>query len=172
MLIQINDELVFDCPLNEFEIVKDIMENIGDTNFEEIIWPDNLDTSNVIDMSYLFANCNNLSIIDVSSFDTSSVENMQYMFASTKVENLDLSNFSTSNVINMFGMLFGCTELNTIYASNKFITDNVTVSTNMFYGDNNLVGGNSATYNSSKRDKTYARIDKEETPGYFTLKSA
>ena len=106
MLIQINDELVFDCPLNEFELVKDIMENIGDTNLEEIIWADNLDTSNVIDMSYLFANCNNLSIIGVSSFDTSSVENMKYMFASTKVENLDLSNFSTSNVINMFCIAF------------------------------------------------------------------
>ena len=37
-----------------------------------------------------------------------------------------------------FVLLFGCTKLNTIYASNKFITDNVTVSTNMFYGCNKL----------------------------------
>ena len=42
----------------------------------------------------------------------------------------------------------------------------------MFTSDTNLVGGNGTTYNGSYRDKTYARIDTEETPGYFTLKSA
>ena len=53
-----------------------------------------------------------------------------------------------------------------------FNTSNVTSSTNMFRNNNVLVGGNGTTYNGSYRDKTYARIDTEDTPGYFTLKSA
>ena len=36
----------------------------------------------------------------------------------------------------------------------------------------NLVGGAGTTYNSSKIDKTYARIDGgTSNPGYFTLKT-
>jgi hypothetical protein len=42
----------------------------------------------------------------------------------------------------------------------------------MFWVNPNLVGGNGTLYNSSHSNKEYARIDKEETPGYFTLKSA
>lgn len=44
----------------------------------------------------------------------------------------------------------------------------------MFLGCNNLVGGKETTYNSSKIDKTYARVDEgptSSTPGYLTYKS-
>ena len=129
----------------------------------------NFDTSNVTDMSYMFNYCNSLTELDVSSFNTSKVTNMAAMFQRCdSLKTLNISNFDTSNVTDMGWMFYGCYNLRTIYASDNFVTNNVTVSTNMFYGDNNLVGGNGATYNSSKRDKTYARIDKEETPGYFT----
>ena len=40
----------------------------------------------------------------------------------------------------------------------------------MFLGCSTLVGGNGTTYDDSKTDKEYARIDTEETPGYFTKK--
>ena len=62
-------------------------------------------------------------------------------------------------------------NLTTIYVSDKFTTNAVTNSTNMFYNSNKLVGGNNTTYNSSYIDKTYARIDKEGSPGYFTYKA-
>ena len=64
------------------------------------------------------------------------------------------------------------TSLNTIYVSDKFVTDNVSDSSYMFYNNINLVGGNGTTFSNSYKDKTYARIDTEESPGYFTLKSA
>ena len=64
-----------------------------------------------------------------------------------------------------------CSNLETIYASNSFITTGVTISTDMFYNSTNLVGGNGTIYDSSKIDKTYARIDTAETRGYFTLKN-
>ena len=98
---------------------------------------------------------------------------MQTMFQRCeKITSLDLSNFDTSKVTTMGWMFYGCYNLRTIYASDNFVTNNVTLSTNMFYGDSNLKGGNGTLYNSGYRDKTYARIDTEETPGYFTLKSA
>lgn len=40
----------------------------------------------------------------------------------------------------------------------------------MFGRCSKLIGGNGTTYNSSHKNKEYARIDTEETPGYFTSK--
>ena len=41
----------------------------------------------------------------------------------------------------------------------------------MFTDCTQLKGGNTTAYNSSKTDKTYARVDKAGQPGYFTAKS-
>ena len=38
----------------------------------------------------------------------------------------------------------------------------------MFLDAKNIVGGNGTTYNNRYTNATYARIDTEETPGYFT----
>ena len=40
----------------------------------------------------------------------------------------------------------------------------------MFLNCTQLKGGNNTTYNSSYLDKTYARIDADGQPGYFTVK--
>ena len=155
----------------------------------------NFDTSKVTNMSYMFSN-SKATTLDLSSFDTSSVTNMSYMFFSSKATTLDVSNFDTSKVTNMRSMFSGSqattldvsnfdtskvtdmskmfydsTKLKTIYASNKFNTDAVTSSIEMFTHSTNLVGGSGTTYNSSYTDKTYARIDGGTTnPGYFTSK--
>ena len=131
------------------------------------------DTSKVTNMGWMFNYCQNVENLDVSGFNTSNVANMQTMFQRCeKITSLDLSNFDTSKVTTMGWMFYGCYNLRTIYASENFVTNNVTLSTNMFYGDSNLKGGNGTLYNGSHSNKEYARIDKEETPGYFTLKSA
>ena len=128
------------------------------------------DTSNVTDMNGMFGNTKFTSI-DLSSFDISKVTNMGSMFAYSAASSLDLSSFDTSNVRDMSSMFLYSYNLKTIYVSNNFITDNVTSSTDMFLGANNLVGGNGTKYNSSYVDKTYARIDGgTSSPGYFTLK--
>ena len=128
------------------------------------------DTSNVTDMNGMFGHTKFTSI-DLSSFDTSKVTNMGSMFAYSAASSLDLSSFDTSNVRDMSSMFLYSFKIKTIYASNNFITNNVTSSTDMFLGANNLVGGNGTKYNSSYVDKTYARIDGgTSSPGYFTLK--
>ena len=154
----------------------------------------NFDTSNVIDMSNMFAE-SQITTLDVSSFDTSNVTDMQGMFWYSEATTLDLSNFDTSNVTDMSVMFFGSKATNidvsnfdtskvtnmrymfaysqaaTIDVSNKFNTDAVTNSDNMFTGCTSLVGGSGTKFDSTKTDKTYARIDGgTSNPGYFTSK--
>ena len=152
----------------------------------------NFDTSNVTEMWRMFDGAQATKIV-LSSFNTSNVTNMYQMFSKSHVNNLDLSNFNTSKVIDMNrmfwstyattidvssfdtskvtdmnSMFYGGDNLKTIYASSKFVTTAVSDSEVMFEGSTSLVGGAGTKYNSSYTDKTYARIDKSGTPGYFT----
>ena len=126
------------------------------------------DTSKVTNMTNMFLG-SQATTLDVSNFDTSNVTNMISMFSYSKATTLDVSNFDTSKVINMSYMFYDFTNLKTIYVSNKFNTDKVTSSTNMFSGCTNLVGGAGTKYDSTKIDKAYAHIDGgTSNPGYFT----
>ena len=127
-------------------------------------------TSKVTNMVGMFGN-SRATTINLSSFDTSNVGDMKWMFRNSPATTLDLSSFDTSNVGDMSGMFSSCSNLKTIYASNKFVTDAVAKSSYMFDEANKLVGGNGTVYSSSYTDKTYARIDTGATPGYFTLKN-
>ena len=124
-------------------------------------------TSNVTNMYQMFSKSyvNNL---DLSNFNTSKVTDMNRMFWSTYSTTIDVSSFDTSKVTDMNSMFYGGDNLETIYASSKFVTTAVSDSEVMFEGSTSLVGGAGTKYNSSYTDKTYARIDKSGTPGYFT----
>ena len=81
-----------------------------------------------------------------------------------KLTSLDLSNFDTSSVIDMSRMFAGCSNLTTIYVSDKWNTDKVTVSYNMFTGCTNL-----PNFDNSKTDKTNAHYGEG---GYLTYKAS
>ena len=139
------------------------------TNLKEITF-DNFKTTGTTNMLYMFFYCSNLASIDLSNFDTSEVTNMQYLFGCcSSLEGLDISSFDTSKVTDMGTMFLNCSKLSKIYVD-QFATSAVTNSGGMFYGCTNLVGGNGTTYDASKNDATYARIDKAGEPGYFTQK--
>ena len=90
------------------------------------------DTSNVTDMSLMFAQCKSLSSLDLSSFDTSNVTNMEYMFSyCDELKSLELSNFNTTNVTDMEYMFSGCKALTSLDLS-SFNTSNVTNMISMF----------------------------------------
>ncbi len=98
----------------------------------------NFNTSNVTDMSGMFFECYNLKSLDVSNFNTSNVTDMSYMFRGCEsLTILDVSNFNTSNVTNMVGMFWGCKSLTSLDVSN-FNTSNVTDMSKMFYNCANL----------------------------------
>lgn len=107
---------------------------------------------------------------------------MAFMFygCSSLIE-LDLSSFNTSSVTKMAGMFNNCQNLNTIYISDDWSTNNVTASTDMFSQYYDLVGGNGTVYDSAVVDYAYARVDTAiyndagelvgGEKGYLTLKS-
>ncbi len=128
----------------------------------------NFNTSKVENMWGMFQG-SQATTLDVSNFDTSNVTNMHSMFWGIQATDLDLSNFDTSKVTSMAYMFYNSYNLKTIYVSDKFNTDNVTSSSNMFTYTSKLVGGAGTKYNGSYVDKTYARIDGgTSNPGYFT----
>jgi len=96
----------------------------------------NFDTSNVTDMSLMFEDCFSLESLDLSSFDTSNVTNMYRMFYDSlscgSLKSIDLSSFDTSNVTNMFAMFSECESLESLDLSN-FDTSNVECMYGMFY---------------------------------------
>ena len=136
------------------------------------------DTSQVTNMGNMFYNCYALTTLDVSKFDTSKVTRMSYMFGyCNALTTLNVSKFDTSQVTSMERMFVGCSSLETIYVSEYnsttgkgWTTSAVTNSTSMFLYCNKLVGSNGTTYDSTKVDATYARIDKTDAPGYFSEK--
>ena len=107
------------------------------TNLTKIEGIENLNTEKVTNMSGMFINCSDLTSLDLSNFNTAKVENMSYMFGS-------------------------CFSLTVIYASDKFVTDQVTDGRDMFADCNNLIGA--IKYDESKTDHTYANYK----TGYFS----
>ena len=93
---------------------------------------DNLETSNVTDMSDMFAGCEKLQTLDLSGFDTSNVTNMRGMFVSCSgLKSLNISSFDTSNVTDMNAMFSSCFVLSNLDLSN-FHTDKVKDMSYMF----------------------------------------
>ena len=133
---------------------------------------ENLNTSDVTDIAYMFYNCDSLVTIDFSGFDTTKVTTTESMFETCyKLKSLDLSRFNTMNVTNMSSMFSTCQQLTNIVVSGAFSTKKVTNSKNMFYWVANLKGGKGTPYSSGNTNQFYARIDggpTSATPGYFT----
>lgn len=87
----------------------------GCTNLTRIEGIENLNTSNVKNMSGMFAKCSNLETLDLSHFNTENVTTMAQMFyGCTKLHNLNIDNFNTENVSYMNGMFEGCSGLDTL----------------------------------------------------------
>ena len=107
------------------------------TNLTKIEGIENLNTEKVTNMSGMFSDCSDLTSLDLSNFNTAKVENMSYMFGS-------------------------CFSLTVIYASDKFVTDQVTDGRDMFADCNNLIGA--IKYDESKTDHNYANY----VNGYFS----
>ena len=122
-------------------------------------------TEKVTDMSEMFYECISLKLLDVAKFNIANVKSMSNMFNNCQnLASLNVTNFNTANVTNMQGMFSGCPALTTIYASDKFVTGQVTDGSNMFSNCINLKGFIDCKNNSDKTDHTYANYK----TGYFT----
>jgi len=101
-------------------------------NLKAIQGLENLDTSQVTNMSEMFSRCYRLVSLDVSHFDTSQVTDMYYMFGDCDyLTNLDVTHFNTSQVTNMRNMFGDCYSLLGLDVS-RFDTSQVTDMSSMF----------------------------------------
>ena len=100
---------------------------------------ENFDTSNVIDMSRMFENCEMSDGFTLGDkFDTSNVKNMEFMFdCCNMADGFTLGNkFNTSNVKNMNNMFRNCNMSDGFTLGDKFDTSNVKHMRQMFWGCN------------------------------------
>ena len=125
----------------------------------------NFNTEKVTNMREMFFKCSQLTSLDVTNFNTEKVTVMSGMFSGcVALTSLDVTKFNTEKVTNMNRMFSGCKALTTIYASDKFVTGQVTDGSNMFSICTNLKGFIDCKNNSDKTDHTYANYK----TGYFT----
>ena len=124
-------------------------------------------TANVKDMTSMFSGCSNLTELDLTHFNTANVTSMRDMFSScNKLTSLDVTNFNTAKVTDMGYMFYRCYNLKEIYVSDKFVTDAVTNSYQMFVYCESLSGDIEWTSDKAT-DKTYAKTG----GGYFRDKA-
>ena len=98
-------------PRSKYELQEEMKKRIqrGQYNLNDI------DTSKITDMSYLFFCCDyvkDIDKIDISFWDTSRVTSMEFMFSCCYKFNSDISRWDVSNVQNMQGMFESCRHFN------------------------------------------------------------
>ena len=114
-----------------------------------------LNTSNVVDMNWMFNSCSSLTTIDgLSNWNTSNVIRMGSMFynCSSLASLGDLSNWDTSKVTNTSSMFSGCSKLASIgdLSSWSWNTSNVIRMSSMFYNCSSLASlGDLSSWNTS-----------------------
>ena len=123
-----------------------------------------------------FDHCTKLEYCDVGNWDAKEVRSLYNMwYACYSLEELDLSGFDTShmptNSVN-HNVFSGCVELHTIYASESLKFLSTQDCSNLFSSCYSIVGENGTIYDAShESDYSYACIDTDAHPGYFTYKT-
>lgn len=94
-----------------------------------------LNTTRIDNMSYMFYNCKVTSLEFPISFDTSDVTTMAYMFSGcTDLRTLDISHFDFTLVTNMSGMFNNCQKITSVPFNSNVNFSDVTSLSNLFNG--------------------------------------
>lgn len=127
-----------------------------------------LNTSSVKNMSKLFYDTY-VSYLDLSDFNVSNVTNLSSAFDYTWLYEVDLTNWDTHNVTDMSNLFRSSTWITKIYASDSFVTTNVTAYSNIFALGDSYRGQAGSTVPASSL--AHARIDGgSAAPGAFWRK--
>ena len=127
------------------------------------------DTSNVKNMQSMFYYTTTQDgTIDLTGLNVSNVVTMSNTLGSSYLEVIDLTGWDTSSVEDMSHMFDYSNRLNTVYASDSFVTTKVTKFEGIFDRCTALVGALGTT--PSPDGIEYARIDEPGKPGVFTRK--
>ena len=118
-------------------------------HLQKIVGLANLNTNNVTDMAWMFADCSGLTGLDLSNCNTANVTDMNGMFwKCSGLAKLDLSKFNTTNVIDMAWIFYGCNNLTNLDLS-SFNTVKVTDMSGMFAGCEKLTSLDLSNFNTA-----------------------
>ena len=141
----------------------------------------NFNTKKVINMLGVFQDCTSITELNLENWNTDNAKNISALFSGcSRITELDLTNFNTNNVTDMRWLFNNCYTLKTVYVKEYNSTTNTgwTIKNSnssyagvgMFTNATKIVGGNGTVYDSNYNTIEYARIDTDDTPGYFTKK--
>ena len=170
-------EGAYEVPSSEWDSPEWTEQSYLSEQIEKVVFDDSFINYKPTSCYLWFFYCSNLTEIQgFENLNTSEVSNMSSMFyGCSSLTSIDLSNFTiaTSNINAMFNE---CKNLSTIYVIDGWHIDIESEQLRycyLFAGCDNLIGGNFTIFNATKVDATYARIDGgDDAPGYFTRKGA
>ena len=100
------------------------------------------------DLSFLFYECKNLKLVDMSAYDAIKVNNMSYMFSGcSSLKSIDFFLFNTDNVTNMSNMFSECQSLQTMDLS-SFNTHKVINMEKMFLECSSIIRLDLTSFNT------------------------
>ena len=112
------DKVDFDLSFKDFRPKTTSSWFFNCNALKQIVGMENLNTSEVTDMSGMFCGSSSLTELDLTNFDTSNVTDMHYMFfGCSSLTELDLTKFNTRKVTDMSDMFYGCSSLTKIYSN-------------------------------------------------------
>ncbi len=128
-------------------------------------------TDNVTDMQSMFANCENLTSINLYAWETPRVTNFNNMFAGcSKLEWVNIRDFDLRKDASVTYMFQGCSSLARIHCNQDWsrFADNINMP--IFEGCTSLVGARGTACDGTMAfdDIRYATPDLDGHPGYFT----
>ena len=141
-------QVVFEESFKDFEVTDCSNWFDGFKNLTEIIGIENLNTSKVTNMAWMFNGCEKLESLDLSNFNTSGAAYTASMFKGcSSLKQITFgNNFKTSNTGSMFK---GCSSLTSLVLS-SFVTSQVTDMSDMFNSCKALKSLDLRSFNTSE----------------------
>lgn len=134
---------------------------VGDGQLREIIGIEDLDTSNVTDMTTMFYGAGQMTHYDIANWDVSKVESLNHMFCDNfKLESLDLSKWDVSSVKTMYDMFDDDNSLTTIGDVSHWNTASLIDIGGWLNGATSFVGDN-GTLDLSGWDTSHVKVTGE-----------
>ena len=105
-------------PKNYDDLKKIITKRALDSN-DGVLDLNDIDISEITDLSYLFENINNIKSVDMNDWDTSKVTDIHGLFWSNKsIEEIYINDWNTNNIESFYGVFYDCENLKTLDLTN------------------------------------------------------
>ena len=139
----------YTCVPETLDDLKRIIKERIDKDYADPYLND-IDTSNITNMSYLFCDFKTLKHIDISKWNINNVTTMISMFQNCEnIETIQLPD-SADKIISTSGMFKNCILLNSITGFEDWDMSNITHTTDMFYDCRSLKNLNLSNWNIKK----------------------